>query len=139
MHDDPFTHPRSSVIPSLTTSCPHVTPTYVFLLISPVSLARLATQQRLRGGSGTGGGAVARPQAPESVSGRFAMTDCAYAVQESKVGTARIVCWAEFGIANSYTLEASFCGAGNNMLIDARCGDGRGWCEDWAAAVTVFL
>ena len=57
----------------------------------------------------------------DSLNGRFSMIDCAFAVQASKAGTGRVVCWTELGIANSYTLEASFCGAGNNVLIDARC------------------
>jgi hypothetical protein len=32
-------------------------------------------------------------------------------VQKSKEATMRVVVWKEMGIQNSYTLEASFCGA----------------------------
>jgi hypothetical protein len=41
----------------------------------------------------------------------FSFADCSFAVQKSKEATARVVIWRELGIQNSYTLEASFCGA----------------------------
>lgn len=37
--------------------------------------------------------------------------DCAFAVQRAKEGTGRVVGWKELAITNSFTLEASFCGA----------------------------
>jgi cytosolic carboxypeptidase protein 2/3 len=41
----------------------------------------------------------------------FNFEDCAFKMQKSKDGTARVVCYREFGVINSYTLEASFFGA----------------------------
>jgi len=41
----------------------------------------------------------------------FAFEDCSFAMQKSKDTTARVVVAKELGIANSYTMEASFCGA----------------------------
>eukprot|EP00656_Telonema_subtile_P050053 TRINITY_DN6382_c0_g1_i4.p1 TRINITY_DN6382_c0_g1~~TRINITY_DN6382_c0_g1_i4.p1 ORF type:complete len:1182 (+),score=250.10 TRINITY_DN6382_c0_g1_i4:89-3634(+) len=41
----------------------------------------------------------------------FAYDDCSYVVPKSKETTARVVAARELGICNSYTLEASFCGA----------------------------
>mmetsp|Transcript_14003 Transcript_14003/g.21827 ORF Transcript_14003/g.21827 Transcript_14003/m.21827 type:complete len:119 (+) Transcript_14003:1844-2200(+) len=41
----------------------------------------------------------------------FSFIDCAFSVQKSKEGTGRVVGWKELGIMNSFTLEASFCGA----------------------------
>ena len=44
--------------------------------------------------------------APDAFS--FAMSS--FKVQKSKENTARVVCWREFGLINSFTLEASFGG-----------------------------
>lgn len=52
--------------------------------------------------------------------GRFAFSDCRFQVQAAKKGTGRIVGWRELGIANSFTLEASFCGAGDSSIINKR-------------------
>jgi len=41
----------------------------------------------------------------------FAYEDCSFSVTKSKDTTARVVVARELGIMNSYTLEASFCGA----------------------------
>eukprot|EP00741_Cyanophora_paradoxa_P005167 tig00000863_g5009.t1 len=41
----------------------------------------------------------------------FSFADCAFKVQKSKEGTGRVVVWRDFNIVNSYTMEASFCGA----------------------------
>lgn len=44
--------------------------------------------------------------------------DCAFAVQRAKEGTGRVVGWKELAITNSYTLEASFCGADFGKYAD---------------------
>ena len=48
------------------------------------------------------------------------MKDCGFKVQASKRATGRVVCWMDLAIPNSYTLEASFCGMGDNAVVDAR-------------------
>ncbi|KAA0183579.1 Cytosolic carboxypeptidase 2 [Fasciolopsis buskii] len=47
----------------------------------------------------------------------FDYSKCRFGVQRDKEGTGRISMWRE-GIANSYTLEATFCGFGEDPLID---------------------
>ncbi|XP_065831156.1 cytosolic carboxypeptidase 2-like [Oscarella lobularis] len=42
---------------------------------------------------------------------KFLFSDCRFKVQKSKEGTGRIVMWREMGIMNSFTMEATFCGA----------------------------
>jgi len=39
-------------------------------------------------------------------------------VQKAKESTARVVIWKELGITNSFTLEASFCGADQSKFAD---------------------
>ena len=41
----------------------------------------------------------------------FSFQDTCFAIQKSKESTARVVTWKDLNIINSYTLEASFCGA----------------------------
>ena len=41
----------------------------------------------------------------------FSMHESSFKVQKSKESTARVVCWRELGLTNSYTLEATFAGA----------------------------
>ncbi|KAL0248382.1 hypothetical protein GEMRC1_003618 [Eukaryota sp. GEM-RC1] len=41
----------------------------------------------------------------------FSFGDCSFRVQKSKQNSARVVVWKEFNILNSFTMEASFCGA----------------------------
>jgi murein tripeptide amidase MpaA len=48
----------------------------------------------------------------------FSYSDCAFSVQKSKEGTGRVVGWKELGIQNSFTLEASFCGADFGKYAD---------------------
>jgi len=48
----------------------------------------------------------------------FSFSDCAFVVQKSKESTARVVGWKELGITNTYTLEASFCGADYGKYAD---------------------
>jgi hypothetical protein len=47
-------------------------------------------------------------------SGYFSYKDCAFVIDRSKNGTGRVVGWRELHIAASYTIEASFCGNGDN-------------------------
>ncbi|KAJ3257619.1 Cytosolic carboxypeptidase 3 [Boothiomyces macroporosus] len=44
----------------------------------------------------------------------FSFNRCQFQLQKKKEGTARIVMFKEFGILNSFTLEASFCGSIEN-------------------------
>lgn len=41
----------------------------------------------------------------------FSFDDCCFKIQKTKDSTARVVAYRELGVVNSYTLEASFCGA----------------------------
>eukprot|EP00818_Percolomonas_sp_WS_P003439 CAMPEP_0117437742 /NCGR_PEP_ID=MMETSP0759-20121206/1687_1 /TAXON_ID=63605 /ORGANISM="Percolomonas cosmopolitus, Strain WS" /LENGTH=840 /DNA_ID=CAMNT_0005229397 /DNA_START=1 /DNA_END=2523 /DNA_ORIENTATION=+ len=45
------------------------------------------------------------------ISQNFSYNDCSFNVQKSKESTARVVVHKELGLQNSYTIEASFCGA----------------------------
>ena len=40
----------------------------------------------------------------------FDYSSCRFKIQQSKLGTGRVVVWKEFGITNSFTLETSFHG-----------------------------
>ena len=46
--------------------------------------------------------------------GYFSYKDCTYTVGSGKAGSGRVVSWRELGIIGAYTIEASFCGSGNN-------------------------
>ncbi len=48
----------------------------------------------------------------------FSFPDSCFAIQKSKESTARVVMWRDFNIINSYTLEASFCGADFGKYAD---------------------
>ena len=48
----------------------------------------------------------------------FSFADSCFAIQKSKESTARVVMWRDFNIVNSYTLEASFCGADFGKFAD---------------------
>ena len=48
----------------------------------------------------------------------FSFSECSFVVQKSKESTARVVVWKEMGITNTYTLEASFCGADYGKYAD---------------------
>lgn len=41
----------------------------------------------------------------------FSFRECKFKVRKSKEGTARVVMWRQMGVANSFTMEATFCGA----------------------------
>ncbi|KDO27321.1 hypothetical protein SPRG_07569 [Saprolegnia parasitica CBS 223.65] len=46
--------------------------------------------------------------------GYFSFTDCTFNVTRSKRSTGRVTVWSDIQILNSITLEASFCGTGDN-------------------------
>ena len=46
--------------------------------------------------------------------------DSTFNVRKGKKSTARVVVWQELGVPQSFTIEASFCGAGNNRF-DKKC------------------
>lgn len=48
----------------------------------------------------------------------FNYVDCSFAVQKAKESTARVAVWKEMGITNTFTLEASFCGADQGKFAD---------------------
>ncbi len=48
----------------------------------------------------------------------FNINDCSFVIQKAKESTARVVMWKEMGITNTFTLEASFCGADQGKFAD---------------------
>lgn len=46
-------------------------------------------------------------QAPD----KFSFSGCKFRVRKCKESTARVVMWRQMGITNSFTMEATFCGA----------------------------
>lgn len=48
----------------------------------------------------------------------FSFDDCCFKIQRSKESTARVVAYRELSVVNSFTLEASFCGADFGPLGD---------------------
>lgn len=48
----------------------------------------------------------------------FSFDDCCFKIQKSKESTARVVAYRELGLINSFTLEASFCGADFGALAE---------------------
>lgn len=81
--------------------------------------AAAAAAARCESGLGTAP-ATADVQLPGPHSGRFAFSSCRFVVRPSKAGTARVVGWADVGVANTITLEASFMGAGDSSVIGRR-------------------
>lgn len=51
------------------------------------------------------------PKLLEKISDVFSFADCVFGLQKAKESTARVVLYKEFGIINSFTMEASFCGS----------------------------
>jgi hypothetical protein len=49
--------------------------------------------------------------------GYFSYSDCNFSVSKSKFGTGRVVCWTDYRIEAAYTVEASFCGCGDNREV----------------------
>ena len=48
----------------------------------------------------------------------FSFNGCNFVVQKARESTARVVMWKEMGITNTFTLEASFCGADQGKFAD---------------------
>lgn len=48
----------------------------------------------------------------------FSFPSCCFDIQKSKESTGRVVVWRELNIMNSYTIEASFCGADFERYAD---------------------
>ncbi|XP_032882357.1 cytosolic carboxypeptidase 3-like [Amblyraja radiata] len=61
------------------------------------------------------------------VSTQFSFQSCKFHIKREKEGTGRVVAW-RLGVANSYTLEATFCGStiGNKSNIHFNVGDLEG-------------
>ncbi|RLN91604.1 hypothetical protein BBJ28_00010017 [Nothophytophthora sp. Chile5] len=65
----------------------------------------------------------------------FSFASCDFKVHKSKMNTARVVVHQELGVANSYTLEASFCGPDFGVHKDTQFSTwdleemGRSWCQ----------
>ncbi|DBA97263.1 TPA: hypothetical protein ACH3X1_015010 [Trebouxia sp. C0004] len=66
--------------------------------------------QNRRPGSGPAGPRLFPFMLQQRCPDLFSYTSSSFRVQRSKAGTARVVCWQELGISNSFTLEASFAG-----------------------------
>lgn len=67
---------------------------------------------------------------------KFSFSGCKFRVRKCKESTARVVMWRQMGIANSFTMEATFCGANFGDMEKGRhfhVGDfeemGRHFCE----------
>lgn len=58
------------------------------------------------------------PKLLEKISDVFSFNDCVFGLQKAKESTARIVIYKELGIINSFTMEASFCGANIGKYAD---------------------
>ena len=50
----------------------------------------------------------------------FSFTESHFRLEKSKEATARVVVYREFDVANSYTLEASFCGPSHHAALENR-------------------
>jgi len=50
----------------------------------------------------------------------FSFRDCCFSIDKSKSGTGRVVGWRDLGIPCVYTIEASFCGSGNNAEVKVK-------------------
>lgn len=48
----------------------------------------------------------------------FSVMDCSFVIHKSKETTGRVVMFREFGVKNSYTMEASFCGPTKGLHKD---------------------
>jgi hypothetical protein len=55
--------------------------------------------------------ALGAPGSPHATG--FSLRECSFSISPGKESTARAVLFREMGVANSYTLEASFCGGGS--------------------------
>eukprot|EP00662_Eupelagonemidae_sp_cell21_P026083 gene26083-30128_t len=69
-----------------------------------------ARRYRLKGAPKHPHGEKVLPYMLGKLCGEFSFYECSFHVTKRKEGTARVVNWAELGIALSYTIEASFLG-----------------------------
>ena len=46
----------------------------------------------------------------------FSLNNCSFVVEKSKLSTARVVVWKEFGVTRSYTMESTYCGCDQGPL-----------------------
>jgi len=67
---------------------------------------------------------------------KFSFSGCKFRVRKCKESTARVVMWRQMGITNSFTMEATFCGAnfgdmakGRHFHVGDFEGMGRDFCE----------
>lgn len=51
------------------------------------------------------------PRHLDKIAPFFSYNFCSFVVEKSKEATARVVVWKELGIARSYTMESTYCGA----------------------------
>jgi len=47
----------------------------------------------------------------DSIAPPFSLKSCSFVVEKSKEATARVVVWRQLGVARSYTMESTYCGA----------------------------
>eukprot|EP01034_Spumella_vulgaris_P024116 gene24116-30424_t len=96
---------------------------------SPSSNTR-PTTSGTRSGGGGGGGAKTQPfpfknnvhhsavddgdEVSGRCSGNFNYADCSFKIDRGKSGTGRVVAYRDLSICAAYTIEASFCGNGDN-------------------------
>ena len=63
-------------------------------------------------------GCLVLSQAPD----KFSFSGCKFRVRKCKESTARVVMWRQMGITNSFTMEATFCGANfGDMWVPDYC------------------
>ncbi|VDM21447.1 unnamed protein product [Hydatigera taeniaeformis] len=60
-----------------------------------------------------------------SISPPFSKAASDYSISRVKEATGRVVVWRQFGVARSYTLEASYCGTTRNCWKDEEVGPGH--------------
>ena len=51
------------------------------------------------------------PRLLDSTAPVFSFKSCSFVVEKSKEATARVVVWRQLGVARSYTMESTYCGA----------------------------
>lgn len=68
----------------------------------------------------------------------MSFADCCFAVKKGREGTGRVVVSKELGIHNSYTLEATFCGADFGPLKDVHFNTAH-LCESGRALIDTLL
>ena len=51
------------------------------------------------------------PRLLDSTAPLFSFKSCSFVVEKSKETTARVVVWRQLGVARSYTMESTYCGA----------------------------